>query len=65
MSRVNSFQQAFGSNMDVNAIRWADANRRGDKEEISALRAKGSQQVQQWVQKLKTLKSLSDSGDLP
>jgi hypothetical protein len=64
-SRVNAYQQAFGSNLDVNAIRWADAHRRGDTAEITRLQKLPGFNVQQAQQKLRTLKSLSDNGDLP
>jgi hypothetical protein len=63
---VNAYQQAFGSNLDVNAVRWADAHRRGDKQEIEDLTKKlGPQGIASAQQKLKVLKSLSDNGDLP
>jgi hypothetical protein len=65
VSRAPAYKQAFGQNVDVNALRWADANRRGDKEEIAKLQQQGPQAIQQWQQKLSTLKSLATVGDLP
>jgi hypothetical protein len=66
VSKVNSFKQAFGSNLDVNAVRWADAHRRGDQDEIDALTQKlGKNGIEKAKQSLKTLKSLSETGDLP
>lgn len=66
MSKVPAFKQAFGQNMDINAIRWADANRRNDKEEMKQLQTKfGAQGITGFQQKLNTLKSLSMTGDLP
>lgn len=66
VSKVNSYKQAFGSNLDVNAVRWADAHRRGDQDEIDALTKKlGKDGIQKAKQSLKILKSLSDTGDLP
>jgi hypothetical protein len=66
LSKVNAYKQAFGQNLDVNAVRWAGAHRRGDQDEIDELDKKlGKDGVAQVKQKLKTLKSLSDTGDLP
>jgi hypothetical protein len=66
LSRAASYKQAFGSNMDVNALRWADAHRRGDTAEIKELQQKGGNAgVEQWTKKLQTLKSLATAGDLP
>jgi hypothetical protein len=66
VSKVNSYKQAFGSNLDVNAVRWADAHRRGDQDEIDALTQKlGKDGIQKAKQSLKVLKSLSETGDLP
>jgi hypothetical protein len=65
MSRAASYKQAFGQNLDINAIRWADAHRRGDKEEIAALAKQGPKAIAAWNQKLGTLKALADKGDLP
>lgn len=66
MSRVASYKQAFGANLDVNAVRWADAHRRGDKQEIQQLQQKfGPQGIAGFTQKLNTLKSLATVGDLP
>jgi hypothetical protein len=66
MSKVPAFKQAFGANMDVNAIRWADAHRRNDPEEIQQLQKKfGPKGIQQFTQKLNMLKSLAATGDLP
>jgi uncharacterized phage infection (PIP) family protein YhgE len=66
MTRVNSYKQAFGQNMDVNAIRWADAHRRNDTEEIEQLQKKfGTNGVAGFTQKLNILKSLAAKGDLP
>lgn len=66
MSRVSAYKQAFGSAMDVDALRWADAHRRHDSEEISSLTQKlGKNGISAAQQKLKVLKSLSETGDLP
>jgi hypothetical protein len=65
LSRVPAYKQAFGSNVDVNALRWADANRRNDREEIANLSKQGPQAIAAWQQKLGTLKSLATTGDLP
>lgn len=66
MSKVNAYKQAFGQNLDVNALRWADAHRSGDVAEQNELRAKyGAKAIGQWTKSLKTLKSLADKGDLP
>jgi hypothetical protein len=66
LSRAASYKQAFGSNLDVNALRWADAHRRGDTEEINQLRQKfGDKGIAGWTQKLNNLKSLATVGDLP
>jgi hypothetical protein len=66
LSKVNSYKQAFGSNLDINAVRWADAHRRGDTQEINDLTKKlGADGIAKAKQSLKTLKSLSESGDLP
>lgn len=65
-ARVPSYQQAFGQNMDVDALRWADAHRRKDTDEINALKQKlGPKGIQKVQQHLRVLKSLSESGDLP
>lgn len=65
-SRVNAYQQAFGQNLDINAIRWADAHRRGDTQELDHLNEQlGPSGIAAAQQKLKTLKALSDTGDLP
>lgn len=65
-SRVNAYQQAFGQNLDINAVRWADAHRRGDTEELTRLNNElGPNGIAAAQQKLKTLKALSDTGDLP
>lgn len=66
MSRAASYKQAFGQAVDINAIRWADAHRRGDREEIADLSKKlGPQGVKEVQQRLRVLKSLSENGDLP
>jgi len=66
MSRAASYKQAFGQNLDINAIRWADAHRRGDQDELADLTKKlGPQGVKAAQQKLRVLKSLSANGDLP
>lgn len=66
MSRAASYKQAFGQSLDVNALRWADAHRRRDQQEIEDLTKKlGPQGIKAAQQKLLTLKSLSDKGDLP
>lgn len=65
-SRVNAYQQAFGQNLDIDAVRWADAHRRGDQDEISALTKKlGPKGVAAAQQKLKVLGALAGTGDLP
>jgi hypothetical protein len=65
-SKVNAYKQEFGSTLDINAIRWADAHRRGDKEEIDLLTQKlGKEGIAEAQKKLKTLKTLADTGDLP
>lgn len=66
MSRAAAYKQAFGQNLDINAVRWADAHRRGDQEELADLNQKlGPQGIKAAQQKLRILKSLSTSGDLP
>ena len=66
MSRAAAYKQAFGQNLDINALRWADAHRRGDQEELANLNQKlGPQGIKAAQQKLRILKSLSTSGDLP
>jgi hypothetical protein len=66
LSRAASYKQAFGQNLDINAVRWADAHRRGDAEEIQQLQKKlGPQGIADATQKLNTLKSLAVNGDLP
>jgi hypothetical protein len=66
MSKVPAYKQAFGQNLDVNAVRWADAHRRNDKEEIQQLQQKfGAKGVAGFTQKLGVLKSLAEKGDLP
>lgn len=66
MSRVNSYTQAFGSNLDVNALRWADAHRHGDKQEQAKLEKQmGAQGLAAARQRLRILKSLAENGDLP
>ena len=65
-SRVNSYRQAFGQNLDINAVRWADAHRRNDEAEIKQLQDKyGKTGVAGFAKSLKVLKSLSENGDLP
>lgn len=65
-SRVNAYQQAFGQALDINAMRWADAHRRGDKEEQAAIAKKvGKDGMKRINQSLRVIKSLSDTGDLP
>jgi len=66
LSRAAAYKQAFGQNLDVNALRWADAHRRGDTQEINELRQKfGDNGISGWTQKLNSLKSLATQGDLP
>lgn len=66
MGRAASYKQAFGQNLDINALRWADAHRRRDQEEIADLTKKlGPDGIKAAQQKLRILKSLSDNGDLP
>lgn len=66
LSRAAAYKQAFGANLDINAIRWADAHRRKDSEEIKALQSKaGSEGLAEYGRKLNTLKSLATTGDLP
>lgn len=65
LSRVPAYKQAFGSSLDVNALRWADAHRRNDIDEINTLTKKGPQAIAEWQKKLATLKSLATMGDLP
>jgi hypothetical protein len=65
LSKVAAYKQAFGQNVDVNALRWADANRRNDREEIAALSKQGPKAIAAWQQKLSTLKALATTGDLP
>jgi hypothetical protein len=66
LSRAPAYKQAFGQNLDINAIRWADAHRRGDTAEIQQLTKKlGPQGIAAATQKLSTLKSLAVNGDLP
>lgn len=66
MSRAASYKQSFGQNLDVNAIRWADAHRRNDTQEIADLTKKlGPNGIKAAQQKLRVLKSLSENGDLP
>jgi hypothetical protein len=66
MSKVAAYKQAFGTSLDVNALRWADAHRRKDTEEIESLRKQfGDKGIAEFTAKLKTLKALADTGDLP
>lgn len=66
LTRVNAYKQAFGNNLDVNAVRWADAYRRKDAEEITELTQKlGPQGIAAAQQRLRVLKSLSETGDMP
>lgn len=66
MSRVASYKQAFGANFDVNALRWADAYRRGDQQEIASLRQRyGAGGIARFQKELATLKSLATTGNLP
>jgi hypothetical protein len=66
MSRAASYKQAFGQNLDINAIRWANAHRRNDQDEIADLTQKlGPQGVKAAQQKLRVLSSLGANGDLP
>ncbi len=65
LSRAPAYKQAFGQNVDVNALRWADAHRRNDTEEIGALSKQGPAAIAAWQKKLATLKSLATNGDLP
>lgn len=65
-SRVNAYQQAFGQALDINAMRWADAHRRGDKAEQDAIAKKvGKAGMARINQSLRTIKALADTGDLP
>jgi hypothetical protein len=66
LSRAAAYKQAFGQNLDINAIRWADAHRRKDGEEVASLQAKaGPQGLADYGKKLNTLKALATTGDLP
>lgn len=65
LSKVPAYKQAFGQNTDVNALRWADANRRNDREEIAQLSKQGPAAIAAWQKKLATLKALVTTGDLP
>lgn len=66
MTKVNAYKQAFGNSLDVNAVRYADAYRRGDKAEIADLTKKlGPKGIAAAQQNLKVLKSLAGTGDLP
>ena len=66
MSRAAAYKQAFGQNLDVNAIRWADAHRRNDQDELADLSKKlGPRGIKAVQQKLRVLQSLSANGDLP
>jgi hypothetical protein len=66
LSRAAAYKQAFGQNLDVNAIRWADAHRRKDADEINTLQGKaGSAGIADYAKKLQVLKSLATTGDLP
>lgn len=64
-SRVAAYKQAFGKNFDVNAVRWADAHRRGDVAEQQAIQTKLGPNFPLAMQHLKVLKSLAENGDLP
>lgn len=66
MSRAASYKQAFGQNLDINAVRWADAHRRSDQQELEDLQRKlGPKGLQQAQQRLQVLRSLAANGDLP
>ena len=66
MSRAAAYKQAFGQNLDINAIRWIDAHRRKDQEEIADLTRKlGPNGITAVQQKLRVLQSLGANGDLP
>lgn len=64
-SRVNAYQQAFGSNLDINAVRWADAHRRKDTDEMKRIQSIPGFDLKTAQQKLRILKSLADNGDMP
>ena len=65
-SRVNSYKQAFGQALDINAMRWADAHRRGDQEEQDAIaKSVGKEGMKRINQSLRIIKSLASTGDLP
>lgn len=65
-SKVPAFKQAFGQNFDVNVLRYDDALRRNDSQEINQLQAKlGPAGLKDVGAKRKILHSLADTGDLP
>jgi hypothetical protein len=65
-SKVPAYRQAFGQNFDVNAMRFDDALRRGDKGEIDSLKAKlGPAGLKALGAKRAILHSLAETGDLP
>jgi hypothetical protein len=65
-AKAAAYKQAFGETLDVNALRWADAHRRGDKDEIADLKKKfGDKEIAGFQKKLGTLKALATTGDLP
>lgn len=65
-SKVSAYRQAFGQNFDMNALRYDDALRRGDKPEIDGIvKQLGPTGLKALGQKRKILHSLSDTGDLP
>jgi hypothetical protein len=62
---VNAYRQAFGSSLDVNAIRYADAKRRNDTAELQRLAATKGFNVTDAQKRLRVLKSLAETGDMP
>jgi hypothetical protein len=64
--KVPAFRQAFGQNFDMNLFRYEDAVRNKDRAEIDKITQQlGPKGMQQLGQKMRTIRSLANTGDLP
>ena len=64
VSRVGAFRDAWNRNFDINAFRYEDALRRGDREEIDRIAPKGKGNPD-LAKRMTVLRALSNTGDMP
>lgn len=65
-TKVNAYKQAFGQNFDMNVLRYEDALRRNDRDEIDRIqKEQGTAGMKAMGAKRRVLRSLADTGDLP